>query len=83
MYNLYDYLTCQCIFFVFLSNKVGSYNPQSNPTSHILSTILRKILILTTLVVSINCKSEKETKFDQNNNNNNNNNNIPLNCHGE
>jgi len=26
MYNLFDYLTYQCVFFIFFSNNVGSYD---------------------------------------------------------
>ena len=62
MYNLCDYLTYSCVFFVFFSNNVGSYDPRS----HLSPTILRKILILTTLVTiiffskfSIDCSSKK------------------------
>ena len=32
MYNLGDYLTYQGVFFVFFSNNIGSYDPQSDPT---------------------------------------------------
>ena len=31
MYILCDYLTYQCVFFVFFSNNVGSCDPRSNP----------------------------------------------------
>ena len=36
MYNLCDYLTYQCVFFVFFSNNVGSYDLRSTVplTSH-------------------------------------------------
>ena len=46
MYNLYDYLTYQCVFFVFFSNNVRSYDPRSD----LPPTILRRISILTTLL---------------------------------
>ena len=50
MYNLCDYLTYQCVFFfVFFSNNVGSYDPQS----YLPPTILRRIPILTTLLLTI------------------------------
>ena len=41
MYNLYDYLTYQCVFFVFFSNNVGSYDPRSDPTIHDLAYLPR------------------------------------------
>ena len=33
MYNLFDYLTYQCVFF-FFSNNVGSYDPRFDPKIH-------------------------------------------------
>ena len=42
MYNLCDYLTYQCIFFVFVSNNVGSYDPRFDCSIlrfHLLKTI--------------------------------------------
>ena len=45
MYNLCDYLTYQCVFFVFFlfffSNNVGSYDPWSDPTIHDLTYLPR------------------------------------------
>ena len=41
MYNLYDYLKYQCVFFVFFSNNVGSYDPWSDPTIHDLAYLPR------------------------------------------
>ena len=75
MYNLYDYLTYQCVFFVFFSNNVRSYDPRSDLTIHdpiylprsyvgsILTTLLT-VHILMLLIVGVSvifvCKRFKK-----------------------
>ena len=41
MYNLCDYLTYWCVFFIFYSNNVGSYVPRSDPMIHNPTYLLR------------------------------------------